>query len=716
MNKLIFPLFLFLLASPLAAQKKELTLSDAVLEQRKSLAPENLSSLSWIADSDRYYWINKDNKSIEIASAEEEFHAAVNLAELNNLLRKQAQDSLKALPQINWLDKETFYFKNNCVFYSYNIDDAQLQALLSYDEAAENLEYHAGENLLAYTIENNVYIATENNPKIQVTSFEDGNIVSGQAIHRFEFGIKKGLFWSNDGKKLAFYQMDESEVENYPKINYNTYPATVENLKYPMAGKKSHYAKVVIYDLEEKTTTYLKTQGEKDHYLTNFSWNPADNKIYLAEVNREQNHMKLNLYDAESGQLEKTLFEEKNSKYVEPEQAVQLFDELEDQFIWLSERDGYKQLYLYSTNGKLKKKLTNAKYDVKEVLGLSKDGEELYFSRVDGLMDTKIYSVNLKTGKIKTITNEPGTHSGKLNSSGEYLIDAYSSLDVPREINLYKDGKLVKNLLTAKNPLTEYKTGDIRLFRIKAADNKTDLQCRMILPEDFDSTIKYPVLVYVYGGPHAQMITNSWMAGAPLWMLYMANQGYVVFTVDNRGSANRGLEFEQAIFRELGKVEMADQMEGVKYLKKQPFVDANRMAVHGWSFGGFMTISMMLKHPGVFQVGVAGGPVTDWSYYEIMYTERYMDSPETNPVGFKNTTLKNYADSLQGDLLLIHGMDDDIVVLQHNIMLLNTFIKKDIDVDFFNYPGHAHNVRGKDRVHLLRKVLNYVIEKMPEPE
>ena len=721
MNKLILPLIFCFFSITVVAQK-ELTLKDAVLERGKSLAPKNLSSLSWIPDTEYFSWVDKEKQNIVISNAGDDYRLIITLDDLNAALLKYEEDRLKKIPQLVWvdegeeeIDEKTFYFNHNCTFYSYSWNDA-MKVLLTYDTLAENLEYNAEENLLAYTIENNVFVATEDQPKIQATFFEDKNIVSGKAIHRFEFGIRKGLFWSENGEKLAFYQMDESDVTDYPKINYSTYPASVEYFKYPMAGQKSHYAKVGIYDVDEKATVYLQTEGEKDHYLTNLAWSPDGEKIYLAEVNRDQNHMKLNVYDATSGEFIKTLFEEKDKKYVEPEHAPLFFKELEDQFVWYSERDGFNHLYLYNTNGKLQKQLTKGKFDVKDVLGISEDGKALIFSATDGLIETKLFSVDLKTAHKKTISTDPGTHSGFLSSNGKFLIDNYSSVDVPREIKLYKNGEFIKTLLKAKNPLAEHKIGKIKLFTIKAADGTTDLQCRMILPPNFDSTKKYPVFVYLYGGPHAQMITNSWLAGSRLWMLYMANQGYIVFTMDNRGSANRGLEFEQATFRELGKVEMADQLEGVEYLKKLDYVDQKKMAVHGWSFGGFMTVSLMLKHPDVFQVGVAGGPVTDWNYYEVMYTERYMDTPEQNPEGYENTVLKNYVDSLQGDLLLIHGLDDDIVVLQHNIMLLDAFIKKGMDVDFFNYPGHGHNVLGKDRYHLMDKVLDYVMEKMPEEQ
>jgi dipeptidyl-peptidase-4 len=252
--------------------------------------------------------------------------------------------------------------------------------------------------------------------------------------------------------------------------------------------------------------------------------------------------------------------------------------------------------------------------------------------------------------------------------------------------------------------------GSAEIKTIKAADGTTDLYTRLIKPSNFDPTKKYPVMVYVYGGPHAQMITNSYLDGANLWMYWMAEQGYLVFTVDNRGSDNRGFAFESVIHGRLGVNEMDDQLKGVEYLKSLPYVDGTRLAVHGWSFGGFMTTSLMLRKPDTFKVGVAGGPVTDWKYYEVMYGERYMDTPAENPKGFEEASTLNYVKDLKGKLLLIHGTSDDVVVMQNNLALIKKFVEAQKQVDFFAYPMHKHNVIGKDRVHLMTKVLNYIIE------
>ena len=370
-------------------------------------------------------------------------------------------------------------------------------------------------------------------------------------------------------------------------------------------------------------------------------------------------------------------------------------------------------VYHYDSEGKLLGQITKGDWVVQSILGMDKKGKNLIVQGTDESgLNSFAYAINLKKGEVSRVPTEAGKHSFQLNSDGEQLIDSWSNLKTPSVVDVISTkGKKIENLLTAKNPLKDIKIGSTELVDIKAKDG-TVLHARVIKPSDFDAAKKYKVLVYVYGGPHAQMVSNRWLSGAPLWMHYMAEKGYIIFTLDNRGSANRGFNFENVIHRQLGTLEMEDQLAGVNYLKSLPYVDANRMAVHGWSYGGFMTTSLMLRKPGTFQVGVAGGPVTDWKYYEAMYGERYMDRPEENPEGYKTASLMNYVKNLEGKLLLIHGTSDPIVVMQHNFALVKKFVDEGIQMDFFPYPMHPHNVRGKDRVHLMRKVLDYVDEKL----
>jgi dipeptidyl-peptidase-4 len=688
------------------AQQKDLTIEDAVMGFAKGLYPANLSNLQWVEQSSHYVF-NKDNALL--------FTDARTGKEVKSLaleVLKQHYPELKRLPAMVSVTPSELRFRLGNSYHIFDHIRMQPSGQVTVPENAGAPDYHKATRNVAYTMSNNLYIATKTSEKLPVTQYTDENIVSGQAIHRSEFGITKGTFWSPSGNFLAFYQKDESNVTSYPLVDVTTNPASLKSIKYPMAGQGSEFARIGIYDVANGKTSYLEIDTSDEHYLTNLTWSPDERYIFLAEVNRDQNHVWMNAYDRTTGKKIRTLFEESDERWTEPETGPMFLPESTTEFLWLSERDGFMNLYLYKTDGTLVKQLTHFKWVVKEVLGFDGKGTHVYLSGtgVDP-RDTHLFKVNIRSGKATKLTVETGTHRGQLSGDGMYLLDNFSSITTPRKINLLttRNGK-VQNVFTAKNPLEEYTVGMTDFITLKAEDG-TDLYGKIIKPHDFDPEKKYPVLVYVYGGPHAQLVTNSWGAGSSLWMpVFASNEDYIVFTLDNRGSAHRGFEFESVIHRRLGDVEIEDQLTGIGYLRGLPFVDSSRIAVNGWSYGGFMTTSLMLRHPGIFTTAVAGGPVTDWKYYEVMYGERYMDRPQDNELGYKKSRVHNYIRNLKGKMLIIHGSIDPVVVPQHSMTLLKEAVKQKIPIDFFTYPMHEHNVRGIDRVHLIEKMTDYILE------
>jgi dipeptidyl-peptidase 4 len=704
---LAFTFLLAVAALQLQAQDKMLTMEDAIINP--ALQPENLRQLNWVAGSDDFTYV-KDNALVRGSAKSTKHKTILAVDKLSAALQAAGAKEVKSFPAVLWQDAHTMVLNLQGKIFNYNLKNGKATIVTSYAADAENAELDPTKQRIAYTKGNNLYVSAPGAADVAVTNEQNEGIVNGQAAHRSEFGISKGTFWSPTGKNLAFYRMDQTMVTDYPLVDVAPLPAKLNNIKYPMAGGKSHHVTVGVYNTATKQTTFLKTGEPAEQYLTNITWSPDEKYIYIAVVNRDQNDMKLNQYDAATGDFVKTLLEEKHDKYVEPEKGLYFVPGKNNQFVRVSERTGYDHLYLYDTNGKEIRTLTKGDWMITDVLGFSKDGKKLYYSATaESPLERHFYSVDLSNGKNTRLSQGSGTHSAKLSPNGNYIIDTYSSQVTPRKIWVInnKDGKVAQTLLTSKNPVADYALGEVTIFPIKA-DDGTDLYTRMITPPNFDKNKKYPVVVYVYGGPHLQLVTNSWLGGANLWMQLMAQKGYIVFTLDPRGTSGRGLEFEQETFRQLGTVEMADQLRGVEYLKSLPYVDADRMGIHGWSFGGFMTTSMMLKSPDTFKVGVAGGPVIDWNYYEIMYTERYMDSPEQNPEGYKNANLLNYVKDLKGKLLMIHGTVDDVVVWQHSLAFIKKAVDEGILLDYFVYPGHPHNVIGKDRVHLMRKVTQYL--------
>lgn len=726
MSKIGKRAILLLMALPMvinvmAQETKKLTLEDLIPGGETYRFAENLYGLQWWGDecikidTDTIFAIQpKTGKETVVATLEQ----------INKVLADNQAGKLSHLYSVRfpWADKQQMLLTLSGKYIVYDFKNNQIVSTLKLRNKANNEDYCAASGNVAYTIDNNLYVNEQ-----KVTD-EPAGIVCGQSVHRNEFGIYKGTFWSPKGSLLAFYRMDERMVTQYPLVDVTARVGEVNNIRYPMAGMTSHQVKVGIYNPSTGKSIYLNTGDPTDRYFTNISWAPDEKSLYLIELNRDQNYAKLCQYNAETGNLISEIYEERHPKYVEPQHPIIFLPWDSSKFIYQSQRDGYNHLYLFevkanemkgetfgSDNGgtyfqrQNVKQLTKGKWLVSEVLGFNTKKKEIIFTAVEGLKSGH-FSVNVNNGKMSQpfSASQESAHSGLLNASGTYLIDRYSTKDQPRIIDLV-DTKTFKgiNLLTAKNPYEGYQTPTFETGTIKAADGTTDLYYRLTKPADFDPNKKYPVIVYVYGGPHAQCVTGGWQNGSRGWDTYMAGKGYIMFTLDNRGSSNRGLEFENATFRRLGVEEGKDQVKGIEYLKSLPYIDGNRIGVHGWSFGGHMTTALLLRYPEIFKVGVAGGPVIDWGYYEVMYGERYMDTPETNPEGYKECDLKNLAGQLKGHLLIIHDDHDDTCVPQHTLSFMKACVDARTYPDLFIYPCHKHNVSGRDRVHLHEKITRY---------
>jgi dipeptidyl-peptidase 4 len=703
----------FLFSSSLFGQKKQFTIAEATNGMTTTLAPKSLKNPSWQPGTGNLWQLEKKNSA--------NMCSVIDCSNEKNVLTYElgdAPDATAAVPAIKWQDKDHVTYVSGKKVMSGVLSGSKFtwSTLATLPDNADHITVDKSMKI-AYTIDNNLYLWNKESSRI--TNETDKNIVCGQSVHRDEFGIDGGIFFSPKGNYLAYYRMDQTMVKDYPIIKWDETPARADLIKYPMAGGTSHEVTLCVYDPSTKKSVTMKTgQKDKDHYLTSVTWSPDEKFIYIAILNRGQNHLSLNKYNAKTGDKAMTLFEETDAKYVHPTHPLTFIPWNNNEFIWWSERDGYEHLYLYNTNGRLIHQLTEGKWVVNEIAGMNPEKRKVIFTASkESPLEKHIYSVALDDGSMRRIDKGPGMHTALCNQDGSYVLDVYNAAGIPRNsvIRATNNSAWSRELITAPDPLQEYDRPEIRNVTIKAADGITPLYGKLILPTNFDRSKKYPIIVYLYNGPNVQLIHNSFPESGNLWFEYMAQHGYIVFTMDGRGSWNRGMDFEQATFRKLGDVEIADQMKGVEYLKSLPYVDAERMGVHGWSYGGFMTTSLMLKHPGVFKCAVAGGPVMDWKMYEVMYTERYMDRPEDNPKGYENANLLDQVKNLKGKLLLIHGTNDNVVVWQHSIDFLKKCVDENVQVDYFVYPGYEHNVRGKDRVHLMQKISDYFDQYLKTP-
>lgn len=721
-------LFLLLAGNVMFAQR-DLTITEATNGQYFKFSPEKILQPKWKSDN-AFSIVTTNRDSLLIKSKENKWENQTILTakELETILNKNIKNAtfaLRMLPyDLQWLNNNEISFtqvdKERKAKYAIqvNIKEQKVTNSFKYNADAEQEITSRNGNYLAWLKDNNIVITSHNGTDIEVTNDPTHDIVNGSSdTHRNEFGINKGMWWSPKQDQLLYYRKDQSLVTDYPLVQWGGRVAENKNIKYPMAGMSNERVSLVVYDVLTQEKVTLQT-GFEDQFLTMVTWDPSGNYVYVGVLNRQQNHLKVNQYNAATGAFEKTLFEEKSSVYVEPSQGLVFTPGNNKTFIHFSENEGYRQMYLYNTDGKIEKKLGHENVIVSEFLGFDEDGKNAFYTGVTNKgLDRQLFKVNLKKGKTEQITTLSGTHNVVLNKNKTLFIDQFNNIDTPNKVAVVNtDNKKEDALLVSKNPYDGVITmPKMELVTIKAADNKTDLNARVIYPTNFDASKKYPVMVYVYGGPHAQLVTNSWLGGANLFFHYMAQNGYIVFTVDNRGSFNRGRDFEQVIHRQLGQNEMADQLKGVDYLKTLSFVDQDKIGVYGWSFGGFMTTTLSINHPEIFKVGVAGGPVMDWKYYEIMYGERYMDMPQENPEGYEKTSLINKANKIDNKLLLIHGAQDPVVVQQHTMDFIEAAIKGQKQVDFFLYPSHEHNVSGIDRVHLNTKIANYFFDYLAKP-
>ncbi|MCJ1807038.1 DPP IV N-terminal domain-containing protein [Flavobacterium covae] len=708
---------LLLIGGMTFAQK--LTIEETVTGGRK-FAPSTQLAQQWRKNSKAITYLSSDFSNLLEKSASNGWKETILTTkhDFETALKTKINSDdflLRSFPMsIEWKSIDTFETeisgKKNNYKVTYDVVNKEIINVITYSNEGNQVKFASNGNV-AWLKDNNIKVTSFSGNVIEVTNDADKNIVNGSDyVHRQEFGIDRGMWWNEAGTQLAYYRKDETMVANYPLTNWNEPEAVNKDIKYPMVGMNNEKVSLVIFDLASGKKVTMQTGESNDQYLTMVSWEPTGKHIFIGILNREQNHLKFNKYDAKTGAFVKTLFEEKASTWVEPQHALTFVPNNFSQFIYQTDFNGFNQMYLYNTDGKLLKNLGYNDVVVKEFLGFDEKGLKVnYIGTANNGLDRQLYQVDLQSGKTTQLTIISGTHTASVSSDGTLVLDQYNNITTPNEISVVDiKSKKTTQLLKADNPFVgKIDMPKIELVTITSADGKTPLNGRIIYPVNFDATKKYPVMLYVYGGSHAQLVNNRWLGGASYFDLYMAQKGYVVFTIDNRGSDSRGKKFCDVNHRQLGVNEMADQMEGIKFLKTKSFVDQDKVGVFGWSFGGFMTTSLMTSQVDTFKVGVAGGPVIDWKYYEIMYGERYMDTPQENPEGYSKTSLLDKAKNLKGRLLIIHGAQDPVVVQQNSMNFIEACIKAGKQVDYFLYPNHEHNVGGKDRIHLYAKIADY---------
>ncbi len=559
----------------------------------------------------------------------------------------------------------------------------------------------------AWVLGSDLSVASQNGRTRRLTFDGSSDVVYGGAAHRAEFGIATGLFWSPDGRYLAFYREDQRPIDAYPYQDPLTTPPASRHGRYPMAGRKHSCVTVGIYDAEEEELHWLDHDDAQDLYWTNVTFAPDSKSLVVALVSRGQDHLELASFRCADGRRIGTLLEEHDREWVEPEHGPWFLPD--GRFLWWSSGDGHCHLYLHGNDGARLLQVTKGAFDVQGLLEVDATRGSLWFTASgEDPRQLHLHEAKLDGSEVKQITRDRGTHICSLSPDAKFAFDTWSNLETPpqsRFVDLQTGA--VESLPQAPMPLLDFELPQSRMFQVKA-DDDTVLYGNVLLPRELAEGQKLPALLYVYGGPHLQQVTDTWLGNASLWLHALANHGYVVCRLDNRGSPHRGIGFEQSVFRQLGTIEVRDQLGAVEWLKQQPFVDSKRLGVHGWSYGGYMTLRLLGMSPGTFRCGISGAPVTDWTMYETGYTERYMDTPGENGEGYLSSSCLPLAEKLQDRLLIVHGTDDRTVMWSHTLQFVDRCIAAGKLIDYMPYPNQTHRLVGPDRVHFQRLLKDYL--------
>ncbi|MBK7963985.1 MAG: S9 family peptidase [Bacteroidetes bacterium] len=628
---------------------------------------------------------------------------------------KFSADERKILLSVN--SESIYRHSTREEYYLFERDNNKLSKVTNHGKAMYGTFSPDG-SMLAYVRDNNLYVwdITSKVEKAITTDGVKNKIINGATdwVYEEEFSMDVAFGWSADGKNISYYQFDESEVKEFNLTTYGELYPKEELYKYPKAGERNSAVSLYNYNLQNnKATLIFKTDSDWE-YLPRVKWTQNPDVVSFQRTNRHQSQLELVLYSVSTGKSSVVL-KEQNKSFIEITDDLTFLKDGK-RFIWTSTRNGYNHIYLYQIDGKLIKQITSGNFDVTQYFGYDEKSSTLFYQSAErSPLERHIYSITI-SGKKKALTQIAGIHKAEFSSGLKYFADTYSSFDSPYTCTLNQnDGKLLRTLednSTVKKTLTQYKLGKIDTLSFSTEDG-TRLYGWMITPPDFDKNKKYPVIMHVYGGPGVQTVTNDWDGPNYLWHQMLAQKGYLVVSFDNRGTPGRGLEFANCIYKDMGNLEVQDQLSAVKFLKGKSFVDADRMGVWGWSFGGYMTSLLMTKGNGVFKAGIAVAPVTNWRYYDSIYTERYLQTPQENAKGYDDNSPINYAKDLKGKLLLVHGSTDDNVHMQNSMDFVTALVKANKQFDLFIYPNKNHSIRGgTTRLHLYTMMTNHLVKNL----
>ena len=717
MNKTILTLILSIISLSLFSQSKEITLED--IWQDYNFYPKNFRGLNSMNDGEFYTELKKTDKGQEITKYNfkngEKITTLFKSSDFE--IKKITGYSFSKDDKLMLLTAETesmYRYSKRSIYYVFNIHNNKLKQIS--ENKIRYTTFSPDGSKVAYVFKNNLFIKNLRNGKeIQVTSDGKKNhIINGATdwVYEEEFGLVKGFSWSADGNTIAFYKFDESHVKEFSmdKFNGGLYP-TQEVFKYPKAGEDNSTVNIYLYSIKDKTNTLIYT--EKDYeYIPRIKWTNDPNILSMIGLNRHQNRLDFILVDSRDG-TNKVLFTEEDKYYIDINNNLSFLQN--NYFIWTSEKNGYNHIYLKGLDGS-EEQLTNGAWEITSFDGLDSDNMQIFYrSTEEGSINRTLYVLDLETGERKKLSTEIGANSVKFSKGSKYYINSYSNANTPPVYSLHKsDGSLIK--IIEDNELFNTKMEGFNLSKkefLTIYTDNADLNAWIIKPPDFDEKKQYPLFMFLYGGPGSQKVLNGYGGINFYWYQMLAQQGYIVACVDNRGTGGKGAEFKKMTYKELGKYETIDQIDAAKYFGDLKYIDKTRIGIQGWSYGGYMSSLAITKGADFFKLAIAVAPVTNWRYYDNIYTERYMQTPKENPNGYDDNSPINHVDKLKGKYLLIHGGADDNVHVQNTYEMTSALVKANKQFDLFIYPDKNHSIYGGNtRYHLYKKITDFILDNL----
>ncbi|MAW21772.1 MAG: S9 family peptidase [Flavobacteriales bacterium] len=716
MKKLLTLLLSFLLITPISAQKKEITLED--LWKNYSFYPKSYRGIKSMNDGEHYSKMEKTNSGQEIIKYQfkdgKKVHTLFKSTdfEIPTINAYMFSDDEKKL-LLKTETRKIYRYSSESVYYIYNIFTDKLKKLSN--EKVMYATFSPNANKVAYVFENNLYIKNIRTNKItQVTNDGRKNyIINGASdwVYEEEFALVRSFEWAPDGENIAYYKFDESHVKEFSMDLFKggLYP-TQEVFKYPKAGEENSVVKIYLYNLKEEKNTFLYTKKDYE-YFPRIKWTNNPNKLIVFGMNRHQNELDFIIVNA-SDCSNTVLFTEKDKYFIDIHDNLTFLPE--ENFIWTSEKDGFNHIYIKNLNGS-EQQITNGKWEVTSFEGVDSDNMQVYYrSTEEGSINRTLYVQNLITGEKRKLSTQLGDNSVRFSKNMKYYINSYSNANTAPYYTLHKsNGKQLKVLednAEFNTKMEQYDLSEMEFLTIKTTD--TELNAWMIKPPNFNKNKEYPLYMFLYGGPGSQQVTNSFWT-KNYWHQMLAQNGYIVACVDNRGTGGKGSEFKKMTYKELGKFETIDQINAAKYFGNLAYIDSERIGIQGWSYGGYMSSLAITKGADIFSLAIAVAPVTNWRYYDNIYTERYMQTPQENASGYDENSPINHVEKLKGDYLLIHGSADDNVHVQNSMEMISALVKANKQFDLFIYPDKNHGIYGGNtRYHLYKKMTDFILDNL----